>query len=498
MREIIKLSAATEAFLQECNGQFIDGVWVVKNGCNQISVVEPSNDLVVTHLDEADVELVKDAVESANKAFQCDSQWRQMGPTEREKLLHAFADAIENDAEVLSELITLELGAPIMAARFFEVAKAVETFRYFAGYPSKILGDVINLDPGPQNQSYFAYTDVEPVGVVAAIVPWNAPLMIAAWKLAPALAAGCTVVMKPSEDASLAVLRLAKLAAGVGIPKGVFNVVVGRGESTGELLLKEPGIDKYTFTGSMRTGKRIHQSASEKMARLSLELGGKSPVIVLNDADMDEAVPGVAMGAFANSGQVCVAGSKVYVHEDIQEEFTERVVAFMKSLKIGSGFLADTDIGPLVSKQQQEKVCAYVDEAFSSGAKVYTTENPESNGFFVTPTVITDLPEDSRLLKEEIFGPVMTIQSFQEIDDIVTETNDSMYGLAAMVWSDSQKNIQLLCRDLRVGTVFVNTSAFPPAGVPTGGFRESGVGRDLGEAGIEGYLERKSVIAKYA
>ena len=498
MKENIKLGSATRNFISECSGQFIEGEWSSQEGCAQIPVIEPAMDLLMTHLNEASSEQVDAAVTAAKSAFQLNSPWRSMGPTERERIIHAFADAIEQDAELLSELITLELGAPINAARFFEVNKAVETFRYFAGFPTKITGDVINVDSGPEQEAYFAYTNSEPVGVVCAIVPWNAPLMIAAWKLAPALAAGCTVVMKPSEEASLVALRLAQLAVQAGIPKGVFNVVVGRGETVGESLLNNTGIDKYTFTGSVSTGKRIHQAASERMVRLSLELGGKSPVIVNHDADLAQAIPGVAMGAFANSGQVCVAGSKVFVHEDILASFVEGVVAFAQSLQIGSGFEAETQIGPVVSKRQLASIQNYISEAKSEGAQVYEVDLPKLDGFFVAPTIISDLPADSRLLSEEIFGPVMTIQSFRDSSDLVNEANASTYGLAAMVWSDSQKSIQTLCRDLRVGTIFVNTPAFPPANVPTGGFRESGVGRDLGAAGIAGYLETKSIISRYA
>lgn len=496
MNQSINISESVKEFIIRSKGQFIDGEWVKCLNGFELPIIEPSSGINIGKLSEADIESVNKAVESSVQAFNPDSEWSNLGPSKRERLLNALATAIEENADQFAELITLELGAPLSATKHFEVNKAVETLRYYAGFPSKIHGDVIDINQDMGDQHFFGYTCKEPVGVVAAIVPWNAPLMIAVWKLAPAIAVGCTVVMKPSEEASLAILRLAELAHEIGFPPGVFNVIVGRGETVGNSLVSHPGINKITFTGSMKIGKEIHKKASDKLIRLSLELGGKSPVIVMPDADLEEAVPGVAMGAFANSGQVCVAGSRVFVHKKIADEFIERIKEFSLGLTVGSGLDEETQIGPVISKKQQQKIESYIDDAWKSGAKLHQKNLSKSNGFFVPPTVITNLPRDSKLLNEEIFGPVMTIEVFEDENDIILQTNSSSHGLAAMVWSESHRNIQILAKKLRVGTVFVNTPAFPPPSIPTGGFRESGIGRDLGASGLEGFLETKSVISK--
>lgn len=498
MRQSIPLSDAAVEFIHQQQGQYIAGQWVKSLSGFDIPIVEPSTESIVGHVHEADINNIHSAVASSIQAFHADSPWRAYSPAQREQLLQALADAVEKDAPLLAELITLELGAPLTAAKEFEIAKTVETLRYYAGAASKIHGEVIDVTTGIHDPDYFGYTCHEPVGVVAAIVPWNAPLLIAIWKLAPALAAGCTVILKPSEEASLVILRLAELLHQIGCPPGVVNVIVGRGHTVGRALASHPGIDKVTFTGSMAAGKDIHRQASNRLTRLSLELGGKSPVIVMSDADLAKAVPGVVMGAFANAGQVCVAGSRVFVHKDIADTFIQQVKAMVSTLVVGSGFNADTIIGPVISEKQQRTINEYIDHAFESGARIHQTTLSVTQGFFVAPTVITHLPADSTLLTEEIFGPVMTIETFDNEDDIIQQTNDACYGLAAMVWSESYRHIQRITQRLRVGSVFINTPAFPPPAMPTGGFRESGIGRDLGKTGLEGYLETKSVIADFS
>lgn len=487
----------TRAFLKCRKGQFIGGDWRFNDGAADLPVIDSATEIQISTLKEATAADVAAAVEAANAAFDTGSPWRRCGPHERERLLHALANAIVEDAEVLADLISAELGAPRTAARFFEVEKSAEALRYYAGFPTKISGRTIDVGPELGGGEFFCYTVDEPVGVVGAIIPWNAPLLISTWKLGPALAAGCTIVLKPSEEASLVVLRLAELIKKVGFPDGVVNVIVGRGETVGNTLLAQPGIDKFAFTGSTSVGKHIHKVAADRMVRLGLELGGKSPVIVLDDVDIDAAAPGIAMGIFVNSGQVCVAGSRVFAHRSIAKELSDKVAAFAKALKVGNGFASDTQIGPLVSKTQFRRVLDYIELGKQGGARVLAGgASPAGAGYYISPTVLIDLPPASRLLTEEIFGPVMTIEPFDDVSEIVARTNAADYGLAAYIWGTNHGKIQKVARDLRVGTVYINTTHFPPVGVPTGGFRQSGVGRDLGLAGLNGFLESKSVIAR--
>ncbi|MEM7689039.1 MAG: aldehyde dehydrogenase family protein [Pseudomonadota bacterium] len=460
-----------------------------------LALEDPATGETIAQIDEASAEQAEAAIASANKAFAPQSAWRTMSPAQRERLLHGLTDAIEAHGDELAELITWELGAPLGAARHFEVNKAIETFRYYAGYPTKLHGHTVPLGHDFDGE-YFAYTALEPVGVVAAIIPWNAPLMLAAWKLAPALAAGCTVVLKPSEDASLAVLRLVELANAAGFPPGVINCVAGKGASVGQALLAADGVDKYTFTGSTSVGRQVHQAASRTIARTSLELGGKSPSIVLEDADIAAIAPALAMSAFANSGQVCVAASRVFAHHTIADQLGDALAQFAATLTIGSGFDPAHQIGPLVSERQLDRVSNYVDTGINQegGSLVFGGARHGESGYFFTPTIIAQLPDTSALLREEIFGPVLTLETYDDPLDVCDIANTADMGLAACVWGRDHAVVQRLARDLRVGTVFINTPPFPPANIATGGFRQSGMGRDLGTEGVLGFLEPKSVI----
>jgi len=482
------------SFIEGPHGFFINGTWSHDQANEEIPIVDPASAQQIGALSDAKADVVAAAVTAAKQAFL--GAWRTIGPLAREQLLHRLADEIERDAENLADLLSADMGAPRAAARHFEVQKTIEVFRYFAGFPTKISGRTIDIGPEMRGQEFFSYTALEPVGVVGIIIPWNAPLMIAAWKLAPALAAGCTVVVKPSEDASLAVLRLAELVRRVGFPAGVVNVVSGRGDTAGEALLSNLNIDKFAFTGSTAVGRRVHESAVQRTVRVGLELGGKSPVIVLPDTDLDTSLGGIAMGGFANSGQVCVSGSRVFVHRSLERELKERLASFAASLKIGHGFDPDTQIGPLVSESQLARVQGYMAAGVAQGSLLAGGKAIERDGFFFEPTVLADLPTDSSLLHEEIFGPVITVETYDDAADVVAKTNAGSHGLAAYLWGREHSRIQSLAARLRVGTVFINTPGFPPAGVPTGGFRESGVGRDLGEEGLTGYLETKAVIAR--
>jgi len=481
-------------FIQSEKGHYINGDWV--HAGSRLDIIDPSTEELLGRLYEADQSIVDDAVSAARRAFDGDTTWRKIGPHERERLLHKLADAIEADSEVLSDLIAVELGLPKQAALHFEVAKTVQTFRYYAGFPTKIAGQTLDIGPEMGGGEFFSYTTHEPVGVVAAIIPWNAPLLVGAWKIAPALAAGCTVVVKPAEDVSLVLLRLAKLAEDVGIPKGVFNVVTGRGSITGQALLDSEGVDKFAFTGSTAIGKHIYRAAADRIVRISLELGGKNPAVVLEDADVSAIAPALCMAAFANSGQICVSGSKVIAHKAIAGKLATAMAEFCEKLKVGSPFSQETVIGPVCSKVQFDKVSSFITEGKQSGRVLSGGKIDYPKGYFIQPTIVCDLPADSRLLHEEIFGPVITIETWENEEDLLQTINSSKFGLCASLWGDNHGRLQRIAKRIRTGTVFINTPAFPPVSMPTGGFRESGVGRDLGAKGLEGFLEVKSVIAR--
>ena len=502
MNELTKITAldlvgqTARDFITNNPGLFINGAWVASKGNDTADVIDPATASVIGQTVRGTAEDVNDAVAAAKAAFGTQSPWRKCGPQERERLIHKLADAIEADGETLADLIAADLGLPRGAALGFEVTKVVQTFRYYAGYPTKITGETIDIGPDMMDGEFFTYTTHEPVGVVGAIIPWNAPLLIASWKMAPALAAGCTIVMKPAEDASLVVLRLAELARQVGFPEGVINVVTGKGSVVGEAMLSHPDINKFAFTGSTDVGKRIHQMAADRMVRLSLELGGKNPVMILEDADVEAIAPAVCMAAFANSGQICVSGSKVLAHKSIAGKLAEAMAKFAESLPVGSPLEGENMIGPVCSKAQFETIMRYITLGAKQGKVAAGGHAMEGEGYFIRPTIITDLPKDSALLSEEIFGPVITIETFEDVNDVIEAANASEYGLCSTIWGSNHGKIQSAARDLRTGTVFINTPAFPPAGIATGGFRQSGVGRDLGSTGLAGYLEPKSVIAR--
>ncbi|MFP3501255.1 aldehyde dehydrogenase family protein [Burkholderia sp. SIMBA_062] len=483
---------ATE-FVTEPLGHFIDGRHVRFGGAPLLPVIDPANGLEFASLEDAGASTVDVAVEAAQRAFK--RGWGASAADNRQKLLLTLADIIQQDADTLADLLSADVGALRGAALNFEVGNTIRTFRYFASLTVQIGGRTTSASD-PMHRDFFAYTVPEPVGVVAIIVPWNAPLMITAWKMAAALAAGCTVVIKPSEDGSLAVCRLAHLVQRAGFPDGVVNVVCGRGQTTGDALLKHSDIDKVAFTGSLAVGRLIYRTAASRIARVGLELGGKSPVIVLPCADLDAAIPGIAMGAFANAGQICVAGSRVIVPRSKYIEFTAKLVQYAQSLKVGPGFDPESQMGPLISDAQRSRVLQFISSGQEDGRVVFGGNPLARSGYFVEPTVICDLDPHSALLTEEIFGPVITIEPYDHLEEVVTNANESKYGLAAYVWGTTQGAIQRLAKNLRVGTVFVNTPGFPPANVPTGGYRQSGVGRDLGIESLSGYLETKSVISR--
>jgi phenylacetaldehyde dehydrogenase len=455
---------------------------------------DPATAALIGHVARAGAEEAEAAVAAARAAL-TRPDWADMPPARRGALLWRIADLLEAEADALAEVEVMDQGKTLATARRAEIPGAIGQFRYHAGIAQTLHGQTIrpSTPPGP-GRRLIAETRPEPIGVVAAIVPWNSPLLMAAMKLAPALAAGCTVVLKPAEQTPLSALWLADLMHRAGLPSGVVNVLTGYGHEVGAALAAHPGVDKVAFTGSTATGRALLVAAQGNLKKLTLELGGKSPAVVMADADLSIAVPGVARGIFANAGQVCVAGSRVYVARAIADRFLEGLADEARRLRLGHGLDPDTDLGPLVGPDHAARVAAFVDAGRADGATVLTggTAAPQGPAFYA-PTVLTDVRPDMALMREEIFGPVTAVTPFDDPAEAVRMANDTDYGLAASIWTESLSTAHRMAAAIRAGTVWVNCHSVFGADLPKGGMRQSGWGVENGTGGVFNYLQMKTV-----
>lgn len=486
-------SERAQAFLKRDSRLLIDGEWVEARSNHRIPVFDPSTGAEIAELAESPMEDVDRAVAAARRAFD-DGRWTGLPTSVREKMIHRLADLIEANADELAELEAIDNGKPLAMATHVDIPAAIAQLRYLAGWPTKIDGGHSSPSSAPTG-AYHSYVRREPIGVAAQIVPWNFPLLMAVLKIAPALAAGCTMILKPAEQTSLTALRLGELVMEAGIPDGVVNILTGLGETVGDALVRHPDVDKVAFTGSTTVGKIITRNAADTLKRVTLELGGKSPVIIMPDMDVARTSRAAANAIFHNAGQVCVAGSRILAHRDVFDALVEGVAAAADTIHLGPSLAPTTKMGPLVSAEQRERVMGYIDSARADGASIVTGgEAPESRGYYVKPTVIADVSPQMKVMREEIFGPVVCVTRFDDLDEVVTLANDTSYGLAASVWTRDISVMHRLAARIRAGTVWGNCHSMFDASLPFGGFKQSGVGREQGPDGVLNYLETKTVI----
>jgi len=484
-------------FLSRPKKLLIDGKWVEAESGKTFETRNPATDEVLAKVPEGGKADIDKAVKAARKAFE-EGPWRKMSPSERARCLYKLADLIEQRADEFAQLETLDNGKPIKESRFIDVPATVETFRYYAGWATKIEGETINA-----NTNFFTYTLREPVGVVGQIIPWNFPMLMVAWKLGPALACGNALVLKPAEQTPLSALYIGELALEAGFPPGVINIVTGFGpNSAGEFLSNHMDVDKIAFTGEDKTGREIVKASTGNLKRISLELGGKAPNIVFRDANMDAAVKGAITGIFFNQGQVCCAGSRLFLEKPIHDEFMTKLTERVSKMQQGPGLDEKTQIGPQVSREQQERILNYIGIAQKEGAKLAcggdAPKGDLAKGYYVKPTIFTGVNNNMRIAQEEVFGPVLAVIPFSTVEEVAEQANKTTYGLSGAVWTSDVKKAHKLAAQIKAGTIWVNCFNAFDASVPFGGYKMSGYGRELGKHSIDLYTNIKSVWVNLA
>ncbi len=486
-------SAAAKASIARKPALFINNEWVASSHDATIAVEDPTSGKEICRIADASDKDVDRAVAAARVAFD-DGRWSALPPMVREKTMHRLADLLEAHAGEFAELEAIDNGKPIGMAGAVDIPGAISQIRFMAGWASKVAGETTAPYTMPAGM-VFSYTTKEPVGVCAQIVPWNFPLLMACLKIAPALAAGCTIVLKPAEQTSLTALRLADFVAEAGFPAGVLNIITGNGHTAGDRMVKHPDVDKVAFTGSTEIGKVINRNATETMKRVTLELGGKSPVVVMPDVDIAQAAPGAAGAIFFNAGQVCVAGSRLFAHRSIFDKMIEGVAEASAFWAPRASLDPEGHMGAIISKEQHEKVMGYIEAGKRDGASVAVGgDAPTGEGYFVNPTILVDVNPQMSVVREEIFGPVVVAQRFDDLDEVAKAANDTCYGLGAGVWTRDVSTMHRLAAKIKSGTVWGNCHAMIDTALPFGGYKESGIGREQGRQGIEAYLETKTVI----